>query len=392
MKAVHFGAGNIGRGLIGQVLHNNDFEICFVDTFYPIVEQLNQDNGYWVEYINKNRTTVFIDQIHAICINDLQQLIKEIQTADLITTSVGVNNLEKIAPAMTEALKKRFEQNVKPINILANENVINASTLLKRAVYQELDKISRQLFDTYVSFVDTSIDRQALSKEETAKSIAVVEPYYEWIINKSQWHPNVDFELKDVTYVSEMEPYIERKLFIVNAAHAAFAYLGALFDCQTIQEVMEIPDILNIVRGFLTENQEYFVKKYQINQQELERFIENTLMRQGNPQLEDSIERVGRSPLRKLSTDDRLVGPVKKLANLGISHVNGVKVIAAAYLYSNPKDEEALALQQLLREQSALSVISNVSGLEGTLLEEVEAMYEQIKKNKELIFQGGGNA
>lgn len=42
MKAIHFGAGNIGRGLIGQVLHKNHFEIVFLDTNNEIISQINQ--------------------------------------------------------------------------------------------------------------------------------------------------------------------------------------------------------------------------------------------------------------------------------------------------------------------------------------------------------------
>ena len=46
MKALHFGAGNIGRGFIGEILSKNGFEIYFVDTNKAIIDDLNTRHSY----------------------------------------------------------------------------------------------------------------------------------------------------------------------------------------------------------------------------------------------------------------------------------------------------------------------------------------------------------
>ena len=40
-KALHFGAGNIGRGFICPELQNNDFEVIFADVNQELVDQIN---------------------------------------------------------------------------------------------------------------------------------------------------------------------------------------------------------------------------------------------------------------------------------------------------------------------------------------------------------------
>lgn len=376
MKAVHFGAGNIGRGFIGQILHQNGFEICFVDTNAELIQQLNQDGGYSIEIIDEAATTDFVDQVTALnSLSETEKVLKAIETADILTTSVGASNLVKIAPTLAKGLKKRFDQK-RSINILANENIINASDNLKAAVYALLSAEEAAVFDQFAYFVNTAIDRQSLGKNVDGKAVAVVEPYYEWVINRRQLDPATSFDLTHVVLIDEMQPYIERKLYIVNAAHAAVAYLGALQGYETIQTAIQNEEILKLVNQFLAENLEYFVQEYHFSRKDLTAFIEKTLRRHGNQKLSDAIARVGGSPIRKLGPTDRLVAPVVKLNARGLPHQAGVEVIAAGYHYRNAGDPESEEINKLIAEEGLEATIKQISKLTGELLEEVIAAYE----------------
>ncbi|WP_373569424.1 hypothetical protein [Bradyrhizobium sp. WBOS08] len=119
--------------------------------------------------------------------------------------------------------------------------------------------------------------------------------------------------IKGVTYVANLTPYIERKLYCVNMAHAATAYLGFLNGEKTIQDTLKSHVIESIVKGALNETAQYFIKEYDISLEEINIFMEKILLRFKNKNISDDILRVGRSPVRKLGMNERLVGPTLKL-------------------------------------------------------------------------------
>ena len=43
MKAVLYGAGNIGRGFMGQLFRQSGYELVFVDVVDAVIEQFNRD-------------------------------------------------------------------------------------------------------------------------------------------------------------------------------------------------------------------------------------------------------------------------------------------------------------------------------------------------------------
>lgn len=60
MKAVHFGAGNIGRGFIGLLLSQAGYEVCFVDVNEAFVSQLKERGEYPVTLASEGQETVIV--------------------------------------------------------------------------------------------------------------------------------------------------------------------------------------------------------------------------------------------------------------------------------------------------------------------------------------------
>ncbi|KMU80513.1 hypothetical protein CISG_02364 [Coccidioides immitis RMSCC 3703] len=95
-KAVHFGGGNIGRGFVGEFLHESDYEVVFVDVMDSIIDALQGASSYKVtEVSNEGEHTKTVTNYRAInSKHNLDQVISEISTADVVTCAVGPNILK----------------------------------------------------------------------------------------------------------------------------------------------------------------------------------------------------------------------------------------------------------------------------------------------------------
>lgn len=60
-RAVHFGAGSIGRGFIGERLHASGYEVVFADVNEDLINMINEEQGYELQLINHDLQSLYID-------------------------------------------------------------------------------------------------------------------------------------------------------------------------------------------------------------------------------------------------------------------------------------------------------------------------------------------
>lgn len=66
MRAVHFGAGNIGRGFIGETLAANGFGIDFVDVNETIIDALVERGEYDIQLAAPGKKKIHISNVTGI--------------------------------------------------------------------------------------------------------------------------------------------------------------------------------------------------------------------------------------------------------------------------------------------------------------------------------------
>jgi mannitol-1-phosphate 5-dehydrogenase len=378
-QAVHFGAGNIGRGFIGALFSQSGYHVTFVDVADRIINQLNEEKQYQVILATDQQETMTIGNVSGL--NNMSQeseVIEAIKQATYLTTAIGPNILPRIAPLMAKGLTERVKSSDEKLYIIACENQISATDLLKGYILEHLDEETKSALADKVYFLNSAVDRIVPIQNNQGSLDVLVEPYHEWVVETGESIPPIE----GMKIVSELAPFIERKLFTVNTGHAVIAYLGYLEDKLTIDQTLADEKIVMQVRATLEETGAYLIKQYGLNPEEHQQYINKIINRFKNSYLNDAVTRVGRSPLRKLGPNDRLVRPAAEAQKAGLSYTNLAKAICSALLFDYHEDEEAVKLQAMIKENGLPAVLKEVSGLdkENEITQAVVSHYNKIKK------------
>lgn len=160
MQAVHFGAGNIGRGFIGQLLHESGYDVTFVDVQEDIVDTLKREGRYEVILADEGEKHILVDRVTALhSERDVEEVIRRLAEADLITTAVGPSVLPVLAPTIAGGLAARARSRGGPINVIACENMIGASRELRDLVMKHVPDEYAAAVEETAGFPNAAVDR-----------------------------------------------------------------------------------------------------------------------------------------------------------------------------------------------------------------------------------------
>lgn len=165
-------------------------------------------------------------------------------------------------------LNQRRLQTGEPIALVSCDNIPANGKLLHSAMSRMISVFGAEAttwLEQKVSFVSTSVDR--ITPKTTAADVATVanqtvfedefpvvtEPFSDWVLQGEFPLGRPNWELAGAKFVTEIEPYENRKLWLLNGSHSLLAYLGQLRGHTTISQAIADATCLKAVNAFWDE-------------------------------------------------------------------------------------------------------------------------------------------
>lgn len=361
MKAVMYGAGNIGRGFIGALFSQSGYRVTFIDVAKPVVEALQARGSYPVRVLTGDGyEDVFVGPVDAVDGTDADAVAETIAGADVMATAVGAKILKFIAPNIAAGLKKRIASGAGPLNILICENLIDANRVLEGLIREHLNAAEQAWFMENVGLVEASIGRmvpvQTKDMQDGDPLRVCVERYGYLPVDRDAFRGEIP-KIAQMVPFSPFDFYIRRKLYVHNLGHAVAAYLGLYAGKPLIADAIDDPDICLLTQGAMLESAEALSKRYDVPLPELMLHIQDLLARFANRSLGDTCARVGADQARKLAATDRLIGPARLCLEQGVTPAYlcvGAAGAVYEYLKENDREQTARNAANSLRELSGL--------------------------------------
>jgi fructuronate reductase len=254
------------------------------------------------------------------------------ETAEAPTTAAGL---------LARALDQRRVAGLAPFTVLACDNLDDNGARIRALVLEAAARIGPALanwIEQNGAFPSTMVDRitPAMTPEEKAvleaqlcyrdDAIVTAEHFRQWVIEDRFAGPRPDFAAVGVQVVADVAAWQTAKLRLLNAAHSALAYLGALAGFTYVHEAIGWPPLRAYVRRLWSETASTLTPTPGLD---LEAYQAALLKRFDNPHLHHRLAQIAMDGSQKLPP--RLLATIQDRLNAGQS-IDALALAVAAWV------------------------------------------------------------
>lgn len=168
------------------------------------------------------------------------------------------------------AIARRRELGLPPFSVMSCDNMPENGHVTRNVIVQLAQRQDKALADyiqQQITFPSTMVDRIVPAMTEAAfdalaerlgsrDPVAVeAEPFFQWVIEDNFVSGRPAWEKAGAELVSDVLPYEEMKLRMLNGSHSFLAYLGYLAGYQHISDCMADPHFRAAARSLMVDEQ-----------------------------------------------------------------------------------------------------------------------------------------
>ena len=187
----------------------------------------------------------------------------------IVTLTVTEKGYDGPLPRLlAKASLGRREANIAPFTVLSCDNLPSNGDTTRRFVLsaaEQLDPALARFIADEVAFPNCMVDRivPATTLDDRARVDAalgvhdtwpvVCEPFTQWVIEDHFPQGRPAWEHTGAELVSDLRPYENMKLRLLNGSHSSIAYLGQLAGWQTVAEAIAVPELRAHISALMDE-------------------------------------------------------------------------------------------------------------------------------------------
>ncbi len=221
-------------------------------------------------------------------------------------------------------LQARADAGGSAVAIVSCDNLPGNGQALRQAVLTVANPDLASWIETHVSFVDTVVDRITPATTAADRAVArelsefddqvpvVTEPYAEWYLAGDFPSGRPNWEAAGASFVAEIGPYEERKLWLLNAGHSLLASAGRLRGFETIDEAFADAELRALVEALWAEQRVVI----DLPGAEIDAALESLRVRFANPRIRHRLDQISQGAALKLGV--RILDPIGRRRGLGL--------------------------------------------------------------------------
>lgn len=314
---------------------------------------------------------------------------------------------------LVEALHRRRQRGLAPFTVLSCDNIPDNGHVVKNAVLgmaKTRDPELAEWIAQHVTFPGTMVDRivPAATPESLAEIAGALggvedpcaiscEPFIQWVIEDNFVAGRPEWEIAGAQLVSDVLPWEEMKLRMLNGSHSFLAYLGYLAGYAHISDCMQDADFRRAAHRLMMKEQATTLK---ITGVDFAAYADSLLARFANPALKHRTWQIAMDGSQKLP--QRLLDGIRlHLANksawpllaLGVAgwmrYVSGVDDAGQQIDIRDPLADKIRALVDNSRESERVTALLTLTEIFGTDLPGNATFVDEIQQAWQRLTQAG---